>query len=106
MFARVLGCEPRSKAATACLASFLPRSQGWLSWFVLLVQYAGRLHRKHAGKAEVRIYDYVDRAVPMLASKFEKRMTGYRSMGYEVDEKRISESNGTKELTIEYDEPS
>ena len=28
--------------------------------------------------------DYVDRSVPMLARMFEKRMRGYRAMGYSV----------------------
>ena len=37
-----------------------------ISWKGTLVQYTGRLHRPHPGKIEVRIYDYVDRDVPML----------------------------------------
>jgi len=54
-----------------------------VSWRGTLVQYAGRLHRLHEGKREVRIFDYVDRAVPMLARMFEKRLRGYRAIGYE-----------------------
>ncbi len=46
------------------------------------MQYAGRLHRPHAGKVESRIVDCVDREVPMLARMFERRRTGYRSIGY------------------------
>jgi hypothetical protein len=38
--------------------------------------------RLHPGKTEVRIYDYVDRAVPMLARMFDKRLRGYRAIGY------------------------
>ena len=53
-----------------------------MSWKGTLVQYAGRLHRAHPGKREVRIFDYVDRDVPMLMRMFEKRLRGYRSMGY------------------------
>ncbi len=53
-----------------------------ISWRGTLVQYAGRLHRPHAGKVEARIVDYVDREVPMLARMFERRRTGYRSIGY------------------------
>lgn len=52
------------------------------SWKGMLIQYAGRLHRLHPGKEEVRVYDYVDGAVPMLAKMHEKRMKGFRSMGY------------------------
>jgi hypothetical protein len=41
------------------------------------------LHREHAGKAEVIIYDYVDDGVPVLARMHQKRLAGYRAMGYE-----------------------
>ena len=53
-----------------------------VSWKGTLIQYSGRLHRLYAGKTEVRIYDYVDRRVPMLLRMFEKRLRGYRAMGY------------------------
>jgi superfamily II DNA or RNA helicase len=55
-----------------------------VSWKGTLVQYAGRLHRVHHDKTDVRIYDYVDREVRMLARMFEKRVKGYRAMGYKV----------------------
>ncbi len=55
-----------------------------ISWRGTLVQYAGRLHRLHEGKKEVRIYDYVDQNVPMLMRMYEKRLKGYRSMGYSM----------------------
>ncbi len=53
-----------------------------VSWKGTLVQYAGRLHRLYPGKTEVRIDDYVDRDVPMLAQMFQKRLRGYRAIGY------------------------
>ncbi|HEY1535262.1 MAG TPA: DEAD/DEAH box helicase family protein, partial [Polyangiaceae bacterium] len=53
-----------------------------VSWKGTLVQYTGRLHRLHLGKREVRIFDYVDRNVPMLLRMFEKRLRGYRAIGY------------------------
>ncbi len=56
-----------------------------VSWKGTLVQYAGRLHRLHPTKREVRIVDYVDSKVPMLARMFEKRLVGYRAMGYRED---------------------
>ncbi len=52
-----------------------------VSWKGTLVQYAGRLHRLHPGKREVRIVDYVDSKVPMLARMFDRRRIGYRAMG-------------------------
>lgn len=55
-----------------------------ISWRGTLQQYAGRLHRDHAGKHEVRIYDYVDANVPPLTRMFNKRLRGYRAMGYTV----------------------
>jgi len=56
-----------------------------VSWKGTLIQYAGRLHRLHPEKTEVRIYDYVDRDVPMLARMFEKRLRGYRAIGYSTE---------------------
>ena len=57
-----------------------------ISWKGTLVQYAGRLHRLHPGKSEVRIYDYVDTRVPMLVRMFEKRLKAYRAIGYAREE--------------------
>jgi very-short-patch-repair endonuclease len=42
----------------------------------------GRLHRLHRGKREVRVYDYADLNVPMLARMFDRRCRGYASLGY------------------------
>ena len=53
-----------------------------ISWTGSLEQYAGRLHRNHVNKKEVKIYDYIDLQVPMLASMYKKRVKGYRKMGY------------------------
>lgn len=53
-----------------------------VSWKGTLVQYTGRLHRLHPGKRDIRIFDYVDREVPMLLRMFEKRLRGYRAIGY------------------------
>ena len=55
-----------------------------IAWKGTLIQYAGRLHREHPGKREVRIYDYLDDALPVFRKMFEKRMKGYRAMGYET----------------------
>jgi superfamily II DNA or RNA helicase len=57
-----------------------------VSWRGTLVQYAGRLHRLHPGKTEVRIYDYVDRRVPVLDRMWNRRLRGYRAIGYEADQ--------------------
>jgi superfamily II DNA or RNA helicase len=58
---------------------FLPMP---ISWKGTLQQYVGRLHRIHANKQEVKVFDYVDAHVPVLKSMFEKRLSGYKSMGY------------------------
>ena len=55
-----------------------------ISWRGTLQQYAGRLHRLHAAKREVRIYDYVDGSVPLFNAMFDKRRKGYAAIGYEV----------------------
>ena len=49
-----------------------------VSWKGTLTQYVGRLHRLHHAKTKVRIYDYVDSNVPMLARMSEKRKAGYK----------------------------
>ena len=36
-----------------------------------MTQFAGRLHRLHAGKREVRIYDYVDVNVAVCARMYD-----------------------------------
>jgi superfamily II DNA or RNA helicase len=53
-----------------------------ISWKGTLEQYVGRLHREHLNKNEVRVYDYVDLNVPVLNKMYQKRLKGYRSMGY------------------------
>lgn len=55
-----------------------------ISWKGTLAQYAGRLHREHAGKRVVVVCDYVDVNVPVLARMAEKRQAGYRGLGYVV----------------------
>ena len=55
-----------------------------VSWRGTIAQYAGRLHRLYDGKREVRIYDYADLNVPMLARMFDRRCRGYEAVGYTV----------------------
>jgi superfamily II DNA or RNA helicase/very-short-patch-repair endonuclease len=55
-----------------------------VSWRGTIAQYAGRLHRLHDGKREVRVYDYADLNVPMLARMFDRRCRGYEAIGYRV----------------------
>lgn len=57
-----------------------------VSWKGTLQQYAGRLHREHSDKENVRILDYVDAGHPALLRMWDKRRRGYRAMGYRVDE--------------------
>ena len=74
-----------------------------VSWRGTLVQYAGRLHRAHNAKTDVRMIDYVDRNVPMLANMFDKRMKGYRAMGYSVGDQtptEFEESGGAEQQQI------
>lgn len=55
------------------------------SWKGTIVQYAGRLHREHPGKQEVRVYDYVDANVPKLLRMHRKRLRGFGDIGYAED---------------------
>ena len=58
-----------------------------ISWKGTLQQYAGRLHREHADKQDVRIYDYAETDQPQLSRMWDKRQRGYRAMGYEVNKR-------------------
>jgi superfamily II DNA or RNA helicase len=53
-----------------------------ISWRGTLQQYVGRLHRDHDGKRVVKVFDYVDHHVPVLLRMYEKRVRGYKAIGY------------------------
>ena len=55
-----------------------------VSWHGTIAQYVGRLHRLHHDKREVRVYDYADLNVPMLARMFDRRCHGYETVGYTI----------------------
>jgi superfamily II DNA or RNA helicase len=55
-----------------------------LSFKGRLIQYAGRLHRAHAEKLEIRVYDYLDEGSPLTMAMFRRRSSAYRQMGYRV----------------------
>ncbi len=55
-----------------------------VSWHGTIAQYVGRLHRLYDSKREVRVYDYADLNVPMLARMFDRRCHGYETIGYTI----------------------
>ena len=55
-----------------------------VSWHGTIAQYVGRLHRLYDSKREVRVYDYADLNVPMLARMFDRRCRGYDVIGYKM----------------------
>jgi len=67
-----------------------------IAWKGTLQQYVGRLHRIHSNKQEVRVYDYVDQNVPALKMMFEKRLSGYKTMGYISD----NEQNHAEQMRL------
>ncbi|WP_232924309.1 DEAD/DEAH box helicase [Pseudomonas cichorii] len=58
-----------------------------VSWKGILQQYAGRLHREHSDKADVRVIDFVDTGNPALLRMWDKRQAGYKAMGYRLADK-------------------
>ncbi len=64
-----------------------------ISWKGTLQQYAGRLHRLHDNKRVVQVYDYVDDGVLMLARMYERRLKGYNSIGYSIDQASAAEGS-------------
>jgi superfamily II DNA or RNA helicase len=75
-----------------------------VSWKGTLIQYTGRLHRLHPAKKEVRIFDYVDRDVAMLLRMFEKRLRGYRAIGYTSREAPPGYGAPADEVVLEYED--
>jgi hypothetical protein len=70
-----------------------------ISWKGTLQQYAGRLHRLFETKKEVQIYDYVDIHVKMLEKMYNRRLSGYASIGY----KAKGESIGNETINVIFD---
>ncbi|MDP2335784.1 MAG: DEAD/DEAH box helicase family protein [Bacteroidota bacterium] len=70
-----------------------------ISWKGTLQQYAGRLHRIFESKNEVLIYDYVDIHVRMFEKMYNKRLSGYASIGY----KAKGESSAAESVDIIFD---
>ncbi|RKQ35606.1 TOTE conflict system archaeo-eukaryotic primase domain-containing protein [Oceanobacillus halophilus] len=64
-----------------------------IAWKGTLQQYVGRLHRVHENKEMVKVYDYVDYREDIFKNMFEKRKSGYKALGYIVEEA------GSKALT-------
>jgi superfamily II DNA or RNA helicase len=54
------------------------------SWKGTLIQYVGRLNRTSYEKDEVIVYDYVDDKVPVLRRMFDRRIKGYKALGFTV----------------------
>jgi superfamily II DNA or RNA helicase len=55
---------------------------GPISYDGLLVQCAGRVVRSAPGKDVVEAHDYHDAATPVLAASLNRRMPGYRALGF------------------------
>jgi len=55
-----------------------------VSWKGTLQQYVGRLHRLYDAKRVVRVYDYVDSNIQMLARMYVRRLKGYSAIGYRI----------------------
>ena len=49
-----------------------------------VVQYVGRLLRTHGAKRDIELHDYVDEHVTVLARMHAKRLTAYKTLGFEV----------------------
>ena len=63
-----------------------------MSWKGALVQYVGRIQREFDGKDEIRVIDYVDVNIPMLAKMYTKRSRGYKALGFNESTESIQEN--------------
>ena len=57
-----------------------------VSWKGIIAQYAGRLHRDYLGKKIVQVYDYIDIHIPMCDVMYKRRLRGYSSVGYKIQQ--------------------
>jgi superfamily II DNA or RNA helicase len=55
---------------------------GPISYDGLLLQCAGRVIRTAPGKDVAEVHDYHDPAIPVLAASLQRRMPGYRALGF------------------------
>ncbi|MFE9958919.1 DEAD/DEAH box helicase family protein [Micromonospora sp. NPDC005299] len=55
---------------------------GPISYDGLLIQCAGRVIRTAPGKDAAEVHDYHDPAAPILAASLQRRMPGYRALGF------------------------
>jgi superfamily II DNA or RNA helicase len=55
---------------------------GPISYDGLLIQCAGRVIRAAPGKDVAEVHDYHDPATPILAASLQRRMPGYRALGF------------------------
>lgn len=72
-----------------------------ISWSGLLQQYLGRLQRNLTNKSELRVYDYVDFMIPMFSNMYQKRLTTYRKLNYEVSLDENSQEKHSEIFTSE-----
>lgn len=68
-----------------------------ISWKGNLVQYVGRIQREFEGKSKIQVYDYVDETLPMLTRMYQKRLAGYKAMGFTIVNSK-DENQGNLEL--------
>lgn len=62
----------------------------------VIKQYLGRLQRNLDEKEELRVYDYVDYAIPTLFRMYQKRMRVYRKLDYQIlqdNQTQLQQSN-------------
>src|SRR5205823_5433269 len=55
---------------------------GPISYDGLLIQCAGRVIRAAPGKDTAEVHDYHDPVTPILAASLQRRMPGYRALGF------------------------
>ena len=75
-----------------------------ISWKGTLQQYTGRLHRLFEGKKEALIFDYIDIHVRMFERMYNRRLSGYASIGYKMKgESYAPEDEKEKNVDIIFD---
>ena len=72
------------------------------SWKGIAVQFLGRMQRSLGTKPELRVYDYIDPSIPMLARMYRKRLKEYKRLDYKITEDQFSKQSGLRVYNGDY----
>lgn len=70
----------------------------------VMQQYLGRLLRGLDEKEKLKVYDYVDYAIPMIYRMYQKRLRAYKQLGYEIYQDELTDLYKSNIFEGEYED--